>query len=264
MNEPRSRVQPEPANPVAVVTGGAGGIGAATVRRLVANGWRVAILDRDLASARLLAAEVGGLAVAVDIADRASLAAAAREVHDRLGPCTGLVAAAAHLENPHRPEAQDPIEWDRIVTTNLTGTFVTLQEFARPMLERGRGSIVTVGSITALNSSPLVAYGPTKAGIVAMSGNCAVAWGRQGIRVNCVCPGPTRTPAVEASYARGERDPETMRRQTALGRLVQPDEVARVICWLLSEDASAVTGATIPVDAGVLAAQLWNLYGGLT
>ena len=68
---------------------------------------------------------------------------------------------------------------------------------------------------------------------------------------------------MEASYARGERDPETMRRQTALGRLVQPAEVADVIAWLLSPGSSAVTGVTIPVDAGVLAAQLWNLYGGV-
>jgi NAD(P)-dependent dehydrogenase (short-subunit alcohol dehydrogenase family) len=131
------------------------------------------------------------------------------------------------------------------------------------MLREKRGSIVTVGSITALNSSPLVAYGPTKAAIVSMTRNFAVAWGRYGIRVNCVCPGPTRTPAVEASYARGERNPETMRAQTALGRLVRPEEVADSIAWLLSERASAITGAVIPVDAGVLASQLWNLYGGV-
>jgi NAD(P)-dependent dehydrogenase (short-subunit alcohol dehydrogenase family) len=249
--------------PVAVVTGGAGGIGEATVRCLAAGGWRVAILDREADATRRLAAQVGGLAVQADIADRGSLLAAAALVERNLGTCRGLVAAAAHLENPHAPEDQDPFEWNRIVATNLTGTFLTLQTFARPMLAAGGGSIVTVGSITALNSSPLVAYGPSKAGIVAMTRNCAVAWGRKGIRVNCVCPGPTRTPAVEASYARGERDSTTMQRQTALGRLVAPQEVASVIAWLLSDGASAVTGAMLPVDAGVLAAQLWNLYGGV-
>jgi NAD(P)-dependent dehydrogenase (short-subunit alcohol dehydrogenase family) len=253
-----------PTSPVAVVTGGAGGIGAATVRRLAATGWKVAVLDRDAGPAHALADEVGGLAVQVDIADRASLAAAAGVVLAELGPCTGLVAAAAHLENPHAPELQDWEEWDRIVTTNLTGTFATLHAFVGPMLDRQQGSIVTLGSITALNSSPLVAYGPTKAGIVAMTRNCAVSWGRRGVRVNCVCPGPTRTPAAEASYARGERDPEQMRRQTALGRLVTPAEVAEVIRFMLSSESSAITGATIPVDAGVLAAQLWNLYGGVT
>jgi len=258
--------QPMPiqsASRVAVVTGGAGGIGAATVRHLASAGWRVAVLDRDAASAAALAAEVGGIGIEVDIASGEQMSAAAARVAKELGPCAGLVACAAHLENPHAPEDQDPDEWGRIVATNLTGTFLTLQLFGQHMLDHGGGSIVTLGSITALNASPLVAYGPTKAGLVAMTRNFAVAWGRRGIRVNCVCPGPTRTPAAEASYARGERDPEVMRRQTALGRLVMPGEVADVIGWLLSPQSSAITGVTIPVDSGVLASQLWNLYGGL-
>ncbi|MBK6674822.1 MAG: SDR family NAD(P)-dependent oxidoreductase [Proteobacteria bacterium] len=167
-------------SPVAVVTGGAGGIGAATVRHLAKSGWRVAVLDRDEATASALATEVGGLAVAVDISSRAQMSAAAARVAESLGPCTGLVAGAAHLENPHAPENQDPDEWDRIVATNLTGTFLTLQLFGQHMLDVGRGSIVTLGSITALNSSPLVAYGPSKAAIVAMTRNFAVAWGRKG------------------------------------------------------------------------------------
>jgi NAD(P)-dependent dehydrogenase (short-subunit alcohol dehydrogenase family) len=249
--------------PVAVVTGGAGGIGAATVRCLAATGWRVAILDLMLPEAEALAVEVGGLAVQVDISVPGSIEAAALRVEAELGPCHGLVAAAAHLENPHAPQDQDAHEWERIVATNLTGTFRTLQAFSQPMLRAGAGSIVTVSSITALNSSPLVAYGPSKAGVIAMTRNCAVAWGRRGIRVNCVCPGPTRTPAAEASYARGERDPSVMERQTALGRLVKPEEVAATITWLLSDAASAVTGIVLPVDAGVLVSQLWNMYGGV-
>ena len=247
---------------LAVVTGGAGGIGAATVRRLHAEGWRVVILDRAIEPARALAAEVNGLAVEVDIADPASIAAAAKRVEAE-GVVGALVASAAHLENPHPPQHQDLAEFDRIVATNLRGTFLTLTEFGRSMLREQRGAVVTIGSITALNSSPLVAYSPTKAAIVSMTRNFAVAWGRSGIRVNCVCPGPTRTPAAEASYARGERDPEVMRRQTALGRLVRPEEVAEAIVWLLSERASAITGAVVPVDAGVLVSQLWNLYDGV-
>ena len=81
--------------------------------------------------------------------------------------------------------------------------------------------------------------------------------------MNCVCPGPTRTPAVEASYARGERDPTTMIKQTALGRLVAPAQVANAIAFLLSDEAGAITGIELPVDAGVLATQLWGLYGGV-
>ena len=153
--------------------------------------------------------------------------------------------------------------WDAIVRVNLTGTFRTLTAFGKGMVERQAGAIVTIGSITAFNSSPLQAYGPTKAGIINMSRNFAVAWGRHNVRVNCVCPGPTRTPAVEASYARGERSPELMVRQTALGRLVRPEEVANAISFLISDEASAITGIELSVDSGTLATQLWSLYGGV-
>lgn len=249
--------------PVAAVTGGAGGIGEACVARLRAQGWKVVVLDRNMDLAREVAARHGAIAREIDLADTASIDAAAAWVEREVGPCSALAAVAAHLENPHMPEKQDEAEWDAILRVNLTGTFRTLTAFGAGMLERGQGSIVTVGSITAFNSSPLQAYGPTKAAIINMSRNFAVAWGRRGVRVNCVCPGPTRTPAVEASYARGERNPETMIRQTALGRLVKPEQVANAIAFLLSEDAGAITGIELPVDAGTLATQLWSLYGGV-
>lgn len=249
--------------PVAAVTGGAGGIGEACVARLRAQGWEVVVLDRDVAQARAVAARHGAIAAEIDIGEADSIEAAAAWVEREVGPCSALAAVAAHLENPHRPEAQDFDEWEAILRVNLTGTFRTLTSFGKAMVARGAGSIVTVGSITAFNSSPLQAYGPTKAGIVNMSRNLAVAWGRSGVRVNCVCPGPTRTPAVEASYARGERDPDVMIRQTALGRLVKPEQVANAIAFLLSEEAGAITGIELPVDAGTLATQLWGLYGGV-
>jgi NAD(P)-dependent dehydrogenase (short-subunit alcohol dehydrogenase family) len=249
--------------PVAVVTGGAGGIGEACVARLRAQGWQVAVLDRNMDLALEVAARHGAIARVIDLADTTSIDEAAAWVEREIGPVSALAAVAAHLENPHMPERQDEAEWDAILRVNLTGTFRTLTAFGAGMLERGQGAIVTVGSITAFNSSPLQAYGPTKAAIINMSRNFAVAWGRRGVRVNCVCPGPTRTPAVEASYARGERNPETMIRQTALGRLVKPEQVANAIAFLLSEDAGAITGIELPVDAGTLATQLWGIYGGV-
>jgi NAD(P)-dependent dehydrogenase (short-subunit alcohol dehydrogenase family) len=247
---------------IAAVTGGAGGIGEALVRRLSESGWHVAVLDRDERRACEVAAQYGGAGFGIDIGDPESIERAAARVEAEVGPVHGLACVAAHLENPHRPEEQDPTEWDDIVRVNLTGTFRTMTAFGRGMLQRKSGAIVTVGSITAFNSSPLQAYGPTKAGIINMSRNFAVAWGRDGIRVNTVCPGPTRTPAVEASYARGGRNSNTMNRQTALGRLVKPVEVANAIAFLLSDEASAITGIEVSVDAGVLASQLWSMYGG--
>lgn len=248
---------------VAVVTGGGGGIGAATGAVLVADGWCVVLADLDVARAEVEANRIGAIACAIDIADKRSVDEAAMWVEREVGPCDGLVACAAHLENPHPPETQDMAEFDRIVATNVRGTFLTLTAFGAPMLSRGGGSIVTVGSITAVNSSPLVAYGPSKAAILGMTRDFAGAWGRKGIRVNCVCPGPTRTPAVEASYARGERDPKVMTAQTALGHLVDPKDIGHAVAFLLSDRARSITGAVLPVDAGTLVGQLWSLYGGL-
>ena len=251
------------AAPIAAVTGGAGGIGAACVERLAATGWRVVVLDRNVDGARAVAARHRAVAHPIDLADADSIREAAAFVEREIGPCAGLACVAAHLENPHRPQDQDADEWEAILRVNLTGTFRTLTAFGTAMVARGRGAIVTIGSITAYNSSPLMAYGPTKAAIVNMARNFAVSWGRSGVRVNTVSPGPTRTPAVEASYARGERDPETMIRQTALGRLVKPTEVANAVAFLLSDEANAITGIELNVDAGVLAAQLWHMYGGV-
>ena len=248
---------------VALVTGGAGGIGEATAVCLLADGWQVVIADHDGARAKEVGARLGVASVAFDIADAAAVERAAAWLEREVGPCSGLVACAAHLENPHPPERQDLTEFDRIMAVNLRGTFLTINSFGAAMLARGKGSIVTVGSITALNSSPLVAYGPSKAGIIAMTRNFAGAWGRRGVRVNCVCPGPTRTPAVEASYARGERDPNRMIAQTTLGHLVAPRDIGEAIAFLLSDRARSITGVMLPVDAGTLITHLWALYGGV-
>jgi NAD(P)-dependent dehydrogenase (short-subunit alcohol dehydrogenase family) len=248
---------------VAVITGGGGGIGHACARRLAAAGWKVAVCDIVGERAHEVAQQVGGIGFQLDISDRDAVEALAARIEAEVGPCAALVACAAHLENPHRPEQQDPQEWQRILDVNVGGSFHTCRAFGARMAARGRGAIVTIASITALGSSPLVAYGPAKAAMVAMTRNLAVAWGRRGVRVNCVAPGPTLTPAVVASHARGERNPETMIRATALGRLVQPDEIAAPVEFLLSPAAAAITGVILPVDAGVMVTGLWQMYGGV-
>lgn len=248
---------------IVVVTGGGGGIGAACARSMARQGWHVVVCDIDKGRADAVASEVGGTGRALDIADTPAVETLASSVEAEIGPCSGLIACAAHLENPHQPEEQSPEEWRRIIDVNVSGSFHTCRAFGGRMAKRGHGAIVTIASITALGSSPLVAYGPSKAALVTMTRNLAVAWGRRQVRVNCVAPGPTLTPAVLASHARGERDPAVMVRATALGRLVQPDEVAAAVTFLMSDQASAITGVVLPVDAGVSVTGIWNLYGGV-
>jgi NAD(P)-dependent dehydrogenase (short-subunit alcohol dehydrogenase family) len=140
---------PASEGPVAVVTGGAGGIGEATAVCLLADGWRVVIADHDAERAAEVAARIGAVALALDIANAADVDDAVARVENTVGPCSGLVACAAHLENPHPPEAQDLDEFDRIMGVNLRGTFLTVARFGARMVARGHGSVVTVGSITA-------------------------------------------------------------------------------------------------------------------
>jgi NAD(P)-dependent dehydrogenase (short-subunit alcohol dehydrogenase family) len=114
-----------------------------------------------------------------------------------------------------------------------------------------------------MRSMPLHAYAPAKAAVIAMTECLAAEWGPARVRVNAVSPGYTRTPALQAAIDRGERDVSALERNAALGRLVEPAEIARVVAFLASSDAAAITGANIPVDCGWLVAVSWNTYGGL-
>ena len=238
-------------NEVAVITGASGGIGAAICEVLRADQWTVVGLDRA----------PSGTVLEADITCPEALEKALSRVEADIGPIGAMVACAGAIEAPQQDPLSVPLdEWERVVNVNLRGTYLSCLAAARKMSPRQRGAIVTIGSLAALCSMPLHAYGPAKAAVVSMTENLAAAWGRQGIRVNCVCPGPTRTPFIEASYARGERDPATMESMTALGRLVKPEEVAHAVRFLCSDGASAMTGSTVLVDAGVRCRQLWALF----
>ncbi|MCL4764955.1 MAG: SDR family oxidoreductase [Hyphomicrobiaceae bacterium] len=248
---------------VAVVTGGASGIGAACCRVLAARGARVAVLDRDGPRAREIADEVGGRAWVADVADESSLDAAATEIESGLGPVEILVNSAGIIQSPQRPTELPMDTYDRVVQVDQRGTYLASVVFARRMLPRRRGSIVNIASIAGMRALPLHAYAPAKAAVISMTGCLAAEWGPEGIRVNAVSPGYTRTPALQDAIDRGERDVSRLERNAALGRLVEPDEIARAVAFLVSPEASAITGANLPVDCGWLAASPWTTYGGL-
>ena len=143
------------------------------------------------------------------------------------------------------------------------GTYVAAVVFGTRMAARRRGSIVNIASVAGMRSMPLHAYAPAKAAVIAMTECLAAEWGPAQVRVNAVSPGYTRTPALQAAIDKGERDVSALERNAALGRLVEPTEIARAVAFLASPDAAAITGANLPVDCGWLVAGSWHTYGGL-
>lgn len=248
---------------VAVVTGGASGIGGACVRLMAARGARVVVADLNAEAAAKMAAEVGGVAMGVDVRDADAVQALADRVEREVGP-TDIVVTSAGIVQPPLPPEDLPLElYDNVVAVNLRGTYLTARAFAAYMLKRRSGAIVTISSVTAERSTPLHAYAPTKAAVTNLTMGLASEWGRAGIRVNTVEPGYTRTPALQDQIDRGYRDPTLLEENSALGRMVEPEEIARAVGFLVSDEASAITGIALPVDAGYFCAGSWHPYGGV-
>jgi NAD(P)-dependent dehydrogenase (short-subunit alcohol dehydrogenase family) len=248
---------------VAVVTGGASGIGAACARALARYGCKVVVADLDRAAAQRVAAELGGVAEELDVAREASVEDAAARIEGTIGPVGVLVNSAGVLQRPLPPEELELSSWDHVIAVDQRGTYVASAAFGRRMARRGRGVIVNIASVTGLRSAPLHAYAPAKAAVISMTECLAAEWGRSGVRVNAVSPGYTRTPALQAAIDRGQRDGALLAGAAALGRLVEPDEVAEAVAFLASNEAAAITGVNLPVDAGWLVAPSWGTYGGL-
>lgn len=252
-----------PGAPVAVVTGGASGIGAACCRELAKRGWTVVVADIDEAAAARVAGEVGGAAYRVDVGDDSSIEDLAQRVEATVGPVAALVNSAGVIQMPLPPEDLPLQAWDNVVRVDQRGTYLASVAFGRRMARRGRGAIVNIASIAGMRSMPLHAYTPAKAAVISMTECLAAEWGRSGVRVNAVSPGYTRTPALQAAIDRGQRDVTSLKENSALGRLVEPEEIARAVAFLVSDDSDAITGINLPVDAGWLVATSWHTYGGL-
>ena len=248
---------------IAVVTGGASGIGAACARMLAARGNRVVVADRDGPRAAALAREIGGMAITLDVASQAANEAAAAEIETTLGPVDILVTSAGVIHRPLRAEDLPEEEVRRVIDIDQIGTWNSAVAFGSRMARRGAGSIVTIASIAGMRAMPLHAYAPAKAAVIAMTQSLAAEWGRSGVRVNAVSPGFTLTPALGAAIDAGERDPSLLEATSALGRMVTPEDIAEAVCFLASEAARSITGVNLPVDAGWLTAGSFASYGGL-
>ena len=249
---------------IAIVTGGASGIGEACARDLAGLGAIVVVADIDEARAHAVAASIPrAVAGRVDVTRPDDVEVMADWVEREFGPAAILVTSAGVLQQPLPPE-ELPIEvWDHVVAVDQRGVYLSCVAFGKRMAQRGAGAIVNIASIAGIRSMPLHAYAPAKAAVIGMTQALAAEWGRSGVRVNAVAPGFVLTPALQAAVDAGQRDPAALIENSALGRLVGADEIAKACSFLASDDASAITGITLPVDAGWLVAGSWHSYGGL-
>lgn len=248
---------------IAVVTGGASGIGLATAIVLIERGWRVVISDINAKACQESAATIGAESVPFDVTDENGTETAFADIESRLGPIEALFANAGVIQSGGRSEDLPLAEFDKVIAANLRGVYVSCITAGKRMTKRGRGGIVITGSVTASRTAPLHAYAPSKAAAVHMAACLAADWGRSGVRVNAVSPGYVGTPPLLANIERGTRDKRLLTEGSALGRMVDPEEIGRGVAFLLSDDASAITGINLPVDAGWLAGSHLTTYGGL-
>ena len=240
---------------IALVTGAASGIGAATSRRLAAEGARVAVTDLRLEDAREVAQEIDGTAHELDVRSTASIGAAVSQAEKEIGPIDILVNNAGYDEFGFFVRTDEEM-WDRVLGVNLRGTIAVTHAVLTGMQERGRGRIVNVASEAGrVGSQGSAIYSAAKAGVIGLTKTVARESARYGITCNAVAPGPIETPLLMGAPDQlgdlGRRLVDGMVAATAMRRIGQPGEVAAAVAYLASDDASYVTGQTLGVSGGL-------------
>ncbi|MGH2466759.1 MAG: SDR family NAD(P)-dependent oxidoreductase [Candidatus Limnocylindrales bacterium] len=238
-----------------VVTGGASGIGLATASRFVADGDRVAVLDRDAAGLTSLRERLAGVMATIrcDVSDPTDVAAAFEAVDAALGGVDVLVAnAGISIRHPFLEISPD--DWHRVLAVNLDGVFFCAQQAARRMVASDGGVILMTASTNGVVGHPFYAdYNASKAGVLLLMRSMALELAPR-VRVNAVCPGYVLTPMQEAEYTPAML--EATNAKIPLGRHAQPEEVAALFAFLASDEGRYLTGAAIPIDGGELAGGL--------
>ena len=245
-------------NKVVIVTGGGSGIGRATCYRLRQEGAKVVVADRNQAGAEetreLMEGNDQNSAVSrVDISRSSQVEQMVKDTVSKFGRLDGLVNGAAILiRTPPLVDVED-VDWDLTMDTNLKGTFYCCKYAIPAMLEHGGGSIVNISSMSGVRGVAYsVPYAVSKAGVIHLTKVAAAQYTHLGVRVNCIAPGGIDTPQMRGSTASAETFQER-NVEHPMGRVGRPDEVANLITWLTSEEASYVSGSTYIIDGGAWA-----------
>ncbi|MBX3580417.1 MAG: SDR family oxidoreductase [Rhizobiaceae bacterium] len=237
------------------ITGAAGGIGQWLCRFFGRDGATIAALDRsDKVEALVRELSGEGIQAKAALADIASTEQV-QKAFASFGDVHLLINNAGVSRHPTLA-VTDPAGWEADMASNLNGAYTCSHAVLPQMMERRAGSIVNVGSVNGLSALGDPAYSAAKAGMIAMTKAIAMEYGRYGIRANCVLPGTVRTPIWDERKAKDPNVLKQLERWYPLGRIVEPDEVARVIAFLASDAASAITGVALPVDCGLTAGNI--------
>jgi len=252
---------------VVVVTGGASGIGEAAAMRFGEAGDFIVVADLDETNGARVVDALGGSANAafhaLNVGDRDAVAQAAEAIEQRHGGVEVLVNSAGILQQATPLEAFDDAEHDRLWDVNYRGTYMCCRYFGMRMAGRHRGAIVNIASISGMLGLPQLAYAPGKAAVIHLTKVLGGELGRRGVRVNAIAPGLVMTPVQKRNIQQGLRDATGGARAAALNRWVEPEEIADGIFFLCSDQARAILGVTLPIDAGFLATHSWSLLGGV-
>lgn len=237
------------------VTGAAGGIGQSLCRHFAEQGAAIAALDKSEAvnsfAVELQAAGANVTPCVTDICDKDQVA----ETFKRLGHVDVLVNNAGYSAHPTFAKT-DPAGWDYDVQGNLNGSYYCAYAVIPGMKEKGGGSIVTIGSVNGLMGYGDPAYSASKAGLISLTKSLAMEYGRFNIRCNIVLPGTVRTPLWDLKAGKDDTTFERLSKWYPLGRIVEPIDVARTVAFLASDEASAITGASLVVDCGLTAGNI--------
>jgi NAD(P)-dependent dehydrogenase (short-subunit alcohol dehydrogenase family) len=242
---------------VALVTGGASGIGRAIAQRIAQEGADVAVLDINEKSAEAVAASLrergrNSVAIAVDITNDVAVAKAVGKAVEALGPIAVLVNNAGGVTGETFQDT-DPTIWRADIELNLNGAFFVTRAAMPSMLDRGEGAIVNVATVNGLTSLSEPAYSAAKAGLLQFTRQLAVEYGPKRIRANAVVPGTIRTPIWDKRLAKTPHILDVLKRWYPVGRVGEPDDVAAAVLFLASAEADFINGAHLLVDGGLMA-----------